>query len=65
MTCVVHRLVACLAFLVRLAPGYETDLAPLLEVLQTRQTLTEKVEMVVNKPEVKRLVQEVATKLCP
>ncbi|KAI1793297.1 PPPDE putative peptidase domain-containing protein [Ganoderma leucocontextum] len=68
---VVHRLVAALAFLLRLSPSYEGQLAPLLEVLQSRQTLESKLqkggcgEKGVQKPEVRRLIQEVAAKLCP
>ncbi|PIL22395.1 hypothetical protein GSI_15083 [Ganoderma sinense ZZ0214-1] len=68
---VVHRLVAALAFLLRLSPSYEGQLAPLLEVLQSRETLESKLhkggcgENGVQKPEVRKLIQEVAAKLCP
>ncbi|TBU44488.1 PPPDE putative peptidase domain-containing protein [Dichomitus squalens] len=68
---VVHRLVAALAFLLRLSPSYEGQLGPLLEVLQARDTLKSKLEKGgcgengVQKPEVRKLVEEVATKLCP
>ena len=67
----VHRLVAALAFLLRLSPSYESQLAPLLEVLQSRETLEGKLqkggcgEKGVQKPEVRKLIQEVAAKLCP
>ena len=67
----VHRLVAALAFLLRLSPSYEGQLAPLLEVLQSRETLEGKLEKGgcgekgVQKPEVRKLIQEVARKLCP
>ena len=67
----VHRLVAALAFLLRLSPSYEGQLAPLLEVLQSRETLEGKLqkgvcgENGVQKPEVRKLIQEVAAKLCP
>lgn len=60
----VHRLVASLAFLLRLSPGYDTQISPLLEVLQTSDTLKAKLGSL-KKPEVKKLVEEVATKLCP
>ena len=67
----VHRLVAALAFLLRLSPSCEGQLAPLLEVLQSRETLEGKLEKGgcgekgVQKPEVRKLIQEVARKLCP
>ncbi|KAI0643182.1 DUF862-domain-containing protein [Trametes meyenii] len=60
---VVHRLTAALAFLLRLSPFYESQLASLLEVLQSRETL--KARLVnLQKPEVRKLVEEVADKLC-
>ncbi|KAI0685795.1 PPPDE putative peptidase domain-containing protein [Cerioporus squamosus] len=68
---VVHRLVAALAFLLRLSPSYEGQLASLLEVLQSRETLKSKLEKGgcgesgVQKPEVRKLIEEVAEKLCP
>lgn len=65
LACIVHRLVACLAFLIRFAPGYQSDVVPLLEVLQTKGALLGKLVTAVKKSEVKQLVQEVATKLCP
>ncbi|KAI9058199.1 DUF862-domain-containing protein [Trametes sanguinea] len=67
---VVHRLTAALAFLLRLSPFYESQLASLLEVLQSRDTLKKKLgkggcgENGVQKPEVRKLVEEVAEKLC-
>ncbi|KAI0821985.1 DUF862-domain-containing protein [Trametes gibbosa] len=67
---VVHRLTAALAFLLRLSPFYETQLRGLLEVLQSRETLQSKLakggcgEKGVQKPEVRKLVGEVAGKLC-
>jgi hypothetical protein len=67
----VHRLSASLALLLRLAPTYEEDIGPLLEVLQARDTLQSKLtkgqcgENGAQKKEVKALLQEVATKLCP
>lgn len=65
--CAVHRLTAALAFLLRLSPVYESQLVPLLEVLQARETLKSKLgsESSVHKPEVRKLVLEVAEKLCP
>ncbi|KAI8986183.1 DUF862-domain-containing protein [Trametes punicea] len=67
---VVHRLTAALAFLLRLSPFYESQLASLLEVLQSRETLKSKLakggcgENGVQKPEVRKLVEEVARELC-
>ncbi|KAL1950630.1 hypothetical protein VTO73DRAFT_5754 [Trametes versicolor] len=66
---VVHRLTAALAFLLRLSPFYESQLQGLLEVLQSRETLKSKLahggcgESGVQKPEVRKLVVEVAEKL--
>ncbi|KAL1745277.1 PPPDE putative peptidase domain-containing protein [Schizophyllum fasciatum] len=68
---VVHRLTACLAFLLRLSPFYDTQVVPLLEVLQAKNALLGKLEKGgcgengVSKPDIRGLVQEVATKLCP
>ncbi|RXW24882.1 hypothetical protein EST38_g925 [Candolleomyces aberdarensis] len=61
---VVHRLAACIAFLVRMSPSYDSQISPLLQVLQTKDVLKGKLEFV-KKPEVRRLVDEVANKLCP
>ncbi|KAF9525052.1 PPPDE putative peptidase domain-containing protein [Crepidotus variabilis] len=69
---VVHRLVASLAFFLRLAPFYESHAKPLLEVLQSRQTLRSKlsggegwkVENGIQKKDIRKLVEEVADKLC-
>jgi len=67
----VHRLTATLAFLVRLSPAYDAQLLPLLEVLQSREVLMRKVgkgeggvAWGEKEKEVKRLVEEVAGKLC-
>ncbi|KZT11835.1 DUF862-domain-containing protein [Laetiporus sulphureus 93-53] len=68
---VVHRLTASLAFLLRLSPTYDTQIVPLLESLQARDTLKGKLqrggcgEQGVQKKEVRNLVVEVAEKLCP
>jgi len=68
---VVHRLTASLAFLVCLSPSYESVLGPLLEVLQARAVLLRKLDKGgcgpdgVSKIEVRKLVDEVANKLCP
>jgi hypothetical protein len=67
----VHRLTATLGLLLRLSPAYETQLVPLLEVLQSRGVLMRKigkgkggVGWGKKEKEVKRLVEEVAGKLC-
>lgn len=70
---VVHRLVACLAYLLRLSPVHDTQLNPLLEVLQVKQILKGKLtrgdgwkaEGGISKKDIRRLVEEVANKLCP
>jgi len=65
----VHRLTASLALLVRLSPSLE-QLTPLLEILQAQRILNEKLEMGgcgdagVVKKEVRKLIEEVAEKLC-
>lgn len=67
---IVHRLTASLALLLRLSPFLE-QLTPLLEVLQARKILKEKLERGgcgeagVVKKEVRKLIGEVAEKLCP
>ncbi|PCH40280.1 DUF862-domain-containing protein [Wolfiporia cocos MD-104 SS10] len=67
----VHRLTAALAFLLRLSPVYESQLVPFLEVLHAKDTLMVKLaaggcgEKGVQKKEVRKLVEEVAEKLCP
>ncbi|KAF8221391.1 DUF862-domain-containing protein [Tricholoma matsutake] len=68
---VVHRLTATLALLLRFSPSYDTQLVPLLEVLQSREVLMHKIGkgeggVVWGKKvkEVRRLVEEVAGKLC-
>ncbi|EMD39905.1 hypothetical protein CERSUDRAFT_81230 [Gelatoporia subvermispora B] len=68
---VVHRLTAAIAFMLRLSPVYDTQLAPLLEVLQARDTLKAKLvaggcgEQGVQKKDIRKLVEEVAERLCP
>ncbi|KAH8114642.1 DUF862-domain-containing protein [Phellopilus nigrolimitatus] len=69
---VVHRLTAALAFVLHLSPFYETQLKPLLEVLQVHDVLRAKLAggsegcgvKGVSKKEVKVLIEEVAGKLC-
>lgn len=67
----VHRLTAALAFLLRLSPVYDTQLVPFLEVLQARHILHGKLQKGgcgtegVRKKEVRKLLEEVANKLCP
>ena len=69
----VHRLTAALAFFLRLSPQYESQIKALLEVLQTRKLLQSKlargsgwsVDGGIRKKEIRKLVEEVAMKLCP
>ncbi|KIY45654.1 DUF862-domain-containing protein [Fistulina hepatica ATCC 64428] len=67
----VHRLVASLAFFLRLSPGYESQLAPLIEVLQLRSILRSKLtkdgfgENGVVRRDVRKLIEEIAVRLCP
>jgi hypothetical protein len=64
----VHRLTATLAFLIRLSPFYQDELAPLLGVLQVSETLKGKLagdgKLKVQKKEIRALVMEVADRLC-
>jgi desumoylating isopeptidase 1 len=66
----VHRLTASLAFLLRLSPFYEGQLMALLQVLQSQAVLNRKLakngcgDNGVSKKDVRRLVMEVAEKLC-
>ncbi|KAG5643058.1 hypothetical protein DXG03_001615 [Asterophora parasitica] len=68
---VVHRLAASLALLLRLSPAYQTQMSPLLEVLQAQAVLKRKLakggcgEDGVVKKDIRKLVEEVANKLCP
>jgi len=68
---IVHRLTACLAFLLRFSPFYEDQLVSLLEILQTQSILKAKLdkggcgESGVGKKEVRQLILDVAGKLCP
>ncbi|KIY63395.1 DUF862-domain-containing protein [Cylindrobasidium torrendii FP15055 ss-10] len=64
---VVHRLTASLACLLRASPFYEGQIGPLLEVLGARGILESKTTETgcVKKAELKKLVAEVASKLCP
>lgn len=64
---IVHRLVASLALLLRFSP-HIGDLIPLMEVLQSRSILTGKLQKGdggVTQVEIRKLVTEVAEKLCP
>ncbi|KAG7088268.1 hypothetical protein E1B28_012282 [Marasmius oreades] len=67
---VVHRLVASIGCLLRLSPFYDTQVSSLLEVLQAKQILKAKLqpgqcgEKGVEKKEVRKLLEEVANKLC-
>lgn len=63
-----HRLTATLAFLIRLSPFYQDQLAPLLGVLQVSETLMGKLaedgKLKVRKKDIRALVMEVADRLC-
>ena len=67
----VRRLTSTLAFLLRLSPIYNTELAPLLEALNSQDVLMQKIVNGVGgvvwekDNEVRLLVEEVAKKLCP
>ncbi|BEJ11187.1 hypothetical protein CspHIS471_0106090 [Cutaneotrichosporon sp. HIS471] len=59
-----HRLLVASALLIYLSPGYEDTVAPLLEVLGARTTLLDAGKRWA-KADVRKLADEVATKLCP
>ncbi|BEI80111.1 hypothetical protein CcaverHIS002_0106400 [Cutaneotrichosporon cavernicola] len=59
-----HRLLVASALLIYLSPAYEDTVAPLLEVLGARTTLLNAGKRWA-KADVRRLADEVATKLCP
>lgn len=65
-----HRLVACLAFLLRFSPVYDAHIQPLLEVLQAKKTLQSKLNSSGFLPEgvkgapLKKLITQVADLLC-
>lgn len=69
---VVYRLTASLAFFLRLSPHYESQIRPLLDVLQIQQILKDKLvkglgwntDSGIAKKNVRKLVEEVADKLC-
>lgn len=65
---IVHRLTASLALLLRFSP-FTGDLTPLMEVLRSRSVLTGKLQKGntggVTKVEIRKLITEVAEKLCP
>ena len=67
----VRRLTSALAFLLHLSPIYDTELAPLMETLNSQDLLMQKIVNGVggvvwgNDSEVRLLVEEVAKKLCP
>ena len=65
-----HRLTASLAFFLRFSPAHDTQLAPLLEVLQAKETLKAKLvkggcgEEGVTSTPLRKLIEQVADKLC-
>ncbi|KAI0345887.1 DUF862-domain-containing protein [Trametopsis cervina] len=67
---IVHRLVACLAFLLRFSPVHETQVKPLLDVLQAKDTVKSKLDSKgfspegVKGPALRKLITEVADQLC-
>jgi desumoylating isopeptidase 1 len=66
----VHRLTASLAFLVRFSPVYDSQIAPLLEILQAKETLMAKLdkggcgEDGVKSPGLRKLITQLADNLC-
>ena len=66
-----HRLTAALALVIHLSPNYTDEVKSLLDVLQAKGTLSSKLDPSlfggkgIQKKEVKDLIHEVATKLCP
>lgn len=66
----VHRLTACLAFLLRFSPVYDSHVQPLLEVLQAQETLKSKLTGSgfgtdgVKGAALRKLVAQVADQLC-
>lgn len=66
----VHRLTACLAFLLRFSPVYDTQVGPLLEVLQAKETLKAKLDKGgcgpdgVKSASLRKLITQVADNLC-
>lgn len=59
-----HRLLVASALLIYLSPGYEGNVAPLLEVLGARATLQDAGKRW-GKADARKLADEVSTKLCP
>ena len=70
ITFAVHRLTACLAFLLRFSPVYESHLQSLLEVLQAKDTLKSKLTAAgfaadgVKGAALRKLIGQVADQLC-
>ena len=60
---VAHRLLGALGFLIYLSPGYSATIQPLLDVLGARAIIEGKVKGY-KKKEVRKLAEEIATKLC-
>lgn len=58
-----HRLLVASALLIYLSPGYESSVKPLLEVLSASTTLQDAGKRW-GKKDVRKLADEVATKLC-
>ena len=73
ITLQVHRLTAALAFFLRLSPQYESQIKDILDVLQARKILKGKlvkgsgwnVDGGIGKKDIRKLIEEVAMKLCP
>ncbi|KAI0688322.1 DUF862-domain-containing protein [Cytidiella melzeri] len=67
---IVHRLVACLAFLLRFSPVHDSHVGSLLEVLQAKETLKSKLNSSgfspngVKGPALQKLITQVADQLC-
>ena len=57
---------AALAFFIYLSPSFENEIKPLLEVLQVKETLLIKLDgdLQIQNGDVRKLIGEVAEKLC-
>ena len=64
-----HRLTAALAFFIHLSPFYDSEIKPLLEVLQIKEVLRSKLvvdlgKLEIDSADIRSLIKEVSDKLC-